>query len=73
MKSSLPARYREQIRDQGDSTKREPKLPGLKRGELDLRPGKKELVEEMDERERLRVTQEEDSRNNNKRLLGGDY
>ena len=72
MKSSLPARHREQIRDQGDSTKREPKLPGLKRGELDIGPEKKQLVEDMEERERIRVTEDEDSRNN-KRLLGGDY
>ncbi len=45
------------------------KLPGLKRGELDLRPEKKEEldVEKMEERERIRVTQDEDSRNNNKR------
>ena len=51
---------------------RRPKLPGLKRGELDV-TWKKRNVDKMDERERIRVTEDEDSRNNNKRLLGGDY
>ncbi len=67
VKSSLPARYREQLRDQGDSTKRRPKLPGLKREELDV-TWKKRSVEKMEERERIRVTRDEDSRNK-RRLL----
>ena len=62
-------------------------LPGLKRGELGLdeletevtrtetrgtgRDLKKRNVEKMDEREIIRVTEDEDSRNN-KRLLGRD-
>ena len=58
------------MRDQGDSTNWELDLPGPKRGELDERTEKKELVEEMNERERTGVTEDEDSRNS-KRL--GDY
>ena len=68
MKSSLPARCREHIRDQGDSTNRKLDLPGLKREELDVRK-KGDLVEKMEERERIRVTQDEDSKNNTRRLL----
>ena len=40
-KSNVPVRVLKRDRDTRD-TKRRPKLPGLKRGELDVRPEKKE-------------------------------
>ena len=65
MKSSLPARYREQIRDQGDSTNWELEVTRTEtRGTgRDL---EKKVVENMDERERTRVTQDD----SNSRLGG---
>ncbi len=43
--SNVPVRVLEQDTRDTRDTKRRPKLPGLKRGELDLRPGKKERRE----------------------------
>ncbi len=56
-KSNVPVRVlKRDTRDTRD-TKRRPKLPGLKRGELDVTWEKR--VEEMEERERLRVAEED--------------